>query len=101
MNRIVPGHSRVVNELVLIEDPKLPFAVTDKGNVKVKAALDLYAERIEKAYRELEVKQSDQITFPTTFEKGSIFTFLQDALHLLLPDASLTSEADLFEHGKQ
>jgi hypothetical protein len=100
MNQIVPGHSRVVKELVLVEDSHIPFEVTDKRTVKVKATLGLYAEQIEKAYQDLEMKQSDEISFPTTFDNGSIFSFLQDALHFLLPDTILTSEADLFEHGE-
>src|ERR1700749_3149283 len=58
MNQIVPGHSRVVKELVLVEDPQIPFVATDKGTIKVNATLALYADQIERAYQDLEMKQS-------------------------------------------
>jgi hypothetical protein len=100
MNRVVPAHSRVVKELVLVEDPELPFAATDKGTVREKLTLSMYAEQIDKAYEELEMNQRDELVFPKSFEEMDISAFLQDALHTLLPDRDLTSEVDLFEQGK-
>ena len=99
MNQIVPAHSRVVKELVLIEDPHLPFALTDKGTVREKITLNGYADRIEKAYADLEGAQRVDVAFPTTFGKLEVSAYLQDVLRTLLPDMALTSEADLFEHG--
>ena len=54
MNTMVPNHSRVVKELVLVEDPQIPFATTDKGTVKETITLGLYANVIDKAYEGLE-----------------------------------------------
>jgi len=99
MNNTVPAHSRVVKELVLVEDPRIPFALTDKGTVRGKITLNLYADQIERAYEGLEMKQHEEIALPSTFERADIFAFLQDVLHPLLPHAELTSEADLFEYG--
>jgi len=99
MNQVVPKHSRVIKELVLIEDSHLPFALTDKGTVREKITLDSYADRIERAYNELENSHREEVAYPTSFGKLDISAFLQDVLHTLLSDTVLTSEADLFEYG--
>jgi hypothetical protein len=87
-----------VKELVLIEDAELPFALTDKGTVRGKVTLNLYADRIEKAYEDAETKQQE-LAFPVNFERADILAFLQDGLRILLPDVELSNDSDLFEHG--
>lgn len=103
MNQIVPSHSRVIKELVLIEEPSLPFATTDKGTVREKITLELYRDRIEMAYNDLENKQSndtDSLVFPSEFGQAEIRKFLRDALKVLSPSLTeVESATDLFEYG--
>ena len=103
MNKLVPAHSRVVKELVLIEDSRLPFAFTDKGTVRERVTLNLYSERIERAYEEMESKQSgdSELAFPTVFGKMEISSFLRHVLKSFLPDFEAADDADLFEHGEK
>ena len=78
-----------------------PFRLTDKGTVREKVTLQLYKEKIDEAYEKLETQQKDEVSFPTTFDERSVAGFLQDVLRTMLPDKELTSNADLFEYGKE
>lgn len=101
MNKIIPSHSRVVKELVIIEDAQSPFALTDKGTVREKITLNLYEEKIEKAYEEMESRQrSSDVPLPETFGREEISSFLRRSLLSLLPDINISDKDDLFEHGK-
>ncbi|KAI0683733.1 hypothetical protein BC835DRAFT_1423011 [Cytidiella melzeri] len=53
-NETVPWHTRLLQPLVLVEDPSIPFRFSDKGSIKTKATLDLYQEEVDKAYRKVE-----------------------------------------------
>ncbi|RDX45075.1 hypothetical protein OH76DRAFT_1028834 [Lentinus brumalis] len=54
VNKVVPQHSRLLRGMVLVARPNRPFLVSDKGTVKTKASLALYADDIERAYEALE-----------------------------------------------
>jgi hypothetical protein len=54
VNKMVPRHSRLLQPLVLLEDPSKPFLLSDKGAIKRKATLDLYVSEIEQAYKTVE-----------------------------------------------
>ncbi|KAI0687615.1 hypothetical protein BC835DRAFT_1419809 [Cytidiella melzeri] len=54
VNKTVPRHSRLLQPLVLVEDPSVPFQYSDKGTIKKKATLDLYQEQVEQAYKTVE-----------------------------------------------
>lgn len=98
MNEIIPKHSRVVRELVIVEDPKTPFALTDKGTVKEKITLGLYEERIALAYEETE-KAAKEVGLPSKFDGASIREFLKEAFNTFVKDAEIGDDVDLFEHG--
>ena len=53
-NTILPQHSRLVPELVIVASRDKPFATTDKGTIKTKETLDKYTAEIEKCYETLE-----------------------------------------------
>jgi hypothetical protein len=99
MNKVIPSHSRVVKELVLLEDALRPFSTTDKGTVREGSTLQDYARRIEQAYLDAETMQQD-VKLPTRFEQSDIMAYLQESVRGLLPETTLTDDADLFEHGK-
>ena len=64
VNETVPQHSRLLREMVLIARPDRPFLVSDKGTVKAKATLALYAEDVERAYETLELGIDTSTTIP-------------------------------------
>jgi hypothetical protein len=99
MNKVIPSHSRVVKELVLLEDALLPFSTTDKGTVREGPTLQDYEQQIEKAYLDAETMQQD-VKLPTRFEQSDIMAYLQESVRSLLPETTLTDDADLFENGK-
>lgn len=100
MNKIIPTHSRVVRELVLIEEPDLPFALTDKGTVKEKITIESYAKRIEEAYDSLSTIQQTEVLLPDDFNQKTITKFIKETVRTFLPDAEAKDHEDLFEHGK-
>ena len=100
MNNIIPAHSRVVKELVLIEDEQLPFSLTDKGTVREKITVKMYEDQIENAYRNLEAVENDRVASLSGYGKEDITLFLKDVLQDLLPDGEFTDQADLFEYGE-
>jgi hypothetical protein len=101
MNKVVPTHSRLVRELVLVEDPALPFAQTDKGTVRAKVTLEMYKDKIEAAYNKLEQTiGSTDLVFPSILGKEDVSQFLSDVVKSLIPDHVVNDpDADLFEHG--
>lgn len=84
---------------MLVEDAESPFALTDKGTVREKVTLDMYRERIEKVYEDLESGKTDEVELPSSFERGDIISYLRRTLGTLLPDGVPSNEADLFEYG--
>ncbi|KAG1718951.1 hypothetical protein EDB19DRAFT_1861531 [Suillus lakei] len=54
MNSIVPKHSRVAQDLVILGNPHKPFVLADKGIIRRHETLALYSEEIQKAYAALE-----------------------------------------------
>lgn len=99
MNEVVPTHSRVMKELVIFEDPQHPFLLTDKGTVREKLTLDLYAEQIERAYQNIEKASIEDVQLPTVLNRKDIMTFLQHVVRKLLPEAKLNNDSDLFRCG--
>ncbi|OBZ78304.1 L-aminoadipate-semialdehyde dehydrogenase large subunit [Grifola frondosa] len=53
-NSVIPQHSKLVRELVLVADPQRRFALSDKGTVRRQETLAIYAEEIQNAYAKLE-----------------------------------------------
>lgn len=98
MNKIVPTHSRVVRDLIIIEDPLTPFALTDKGTVKAKATLNLYSEKITKVYENLSSSISD-VSTPSDTDHSAVMSYLDRLLRSYTPDAKLDHDTDLFEQG--
>ncbi|KAF8506283.1 male sterility protein-domain-containing protein [Hysterangium stoloniferum] len=52
-NTIIPKHSRLIRQMVLIEKPSKPFVTSDKGSVKTRDTRALYEDEINAAYDSL------------------------------------------------
>ncbi|EIW76918.1 acetyl-CoA synthetase-like protein [Coniophora puteana RWD-64-598 SS2] len=50
LNSTVPTHSRILDGMALVTSPDRPFALSDKGSIKVKETLGQYEEDIKGAY---------------------------------------------------
>ena len=99
LNQNIPSHSRIVRELVLVEADELPFALSDKGTVKKKVTLDMYAEIIDRAYVLAEQKGTSFL--PMTFDEEGVSASLMQIVRSLLPKGTaIRADDDLFEHGK-
>lgn len=99
MNKVTPAHSRVVRELVIIEDPELPFILTDKGTVREKLTIESYAVMIDQAYKQTFTAQGGEVPLPDEVNQESIAKFLEMTLKVYLPDITINEGDDLFEYG--
>ncbi|ORY16213.1 transferase family protein-like protein [Clohesyomyces aquaticus] len=87
-NQISTHKNQLQRDYVLFSDPERPFVRTDKGTVKRRATLDLYAEYIDRFYATLdddsEIVNIDSSSMESIMESvrtilGSILPTVQDA----------------------
>lgn len=103
VNNVVPQHSRLLRALIIIVDEEKPLLITDKGTVKSKASIELYAAEIDAAYRALEEGDSSEGGLSTVplFEPGNAKS-LESCLLTLLNDVlgtQLGVDDDFFAGG--
>lgn len=100
-NSVLPKHSRLIRELILVAPLDKPFATTDKGTVRRKETLDRFQQEIDIAYDMLEEGGSGEdwafegSVSNETDLKGFVRSTIQQVLGANVPD-----DEDLFEHGK-
>ncbi|TFY63173.1 hypothetical protein EVG20_g6432 [Dentipellis fragilis] len=99
VNPALPQHSRILQPLVLIEDPAKPFLFTDKGTLKTKLVLDAYSNEIDKAYHAVESYASDDLGILVPDDLSELTTYVHAAVTRVLSIAAVDDERDLFEAG--
>jgi hypothetical protein len=100
-NDLIPKHSRLVRELILVAPADKPFATTDKATVKKKETLDRFQPEIEAAYEIMEEGgNGEDWTFEgsVTNEKD-VKRFVRSAVQQVL-GKRVPDDEDMFEHGK-
>jgi acyl-coenzyme A synthetase/AMP-(fatty) acid ligase len=55
-NALLPGYGRIARSMIIVADPKKPFARTGKGTVVRRLAEELYATEIRKVYETTSTK---------------------------------------------
>lgn len=100
MNKVIPAHSRVVRELVILEDPTVPLILNDKGTVKEKLTIERYAAKIDRAYECAFTSKCGEVPLPDVISRESLVRFLEMTLKVYLPDIVVKESDDLFEHGQ-
>ncbi|KAI0684699.1 male sterility protein-domain-containing protein [Cytidiella melzeri] len=101
VNKTVPRHSRLLQPLVLVEDPAHPFQYSDKGTVKKQTTLALYHEQIEQAYQTVEQGQSPSVTNPPSpsFDNVTVFTGLVRSQVSECLERTIGDDDDFFNAG--
>ncbi|KAI0035747.1 male sterility protein-domain-containing protein [Vararia minispora EC-137] len=102
VNRLAPQHSRLLRPLVLVMRNAKPFPYSDKGTVKSAAAIALYREEIDNAYKDLESGRGAvlvDVAFPTDQRdevgiRAFVNALIRDALGKDIP-----MDVDLFRAG--
>jgi hypothetical protein len=100
-NTIIPKHSRLVRELILVTPPDKLFATTDKGTVRKKETLDRFQLEIEVAYEILEEggNGEDWAFEGSVSDEKDVKRFVRSAICQVLGE-DVPDDEDLFEHGK-
>ncbi|KAF8461661.1 hypothetical protein JB92DRAFT_3137078 [Gautieria morchelliformis] len=99
-NALIPKHSRLVRELILVAPADKPFATTDKATVKKKETLDKFQLEIEAAYEIMEEggNGEDWAFEGSVSDEKDVKRFVRSTIHQVLGKGVPDGE-DLFEHG--
>ncbi|TFK37310.1 hypothetical protein BDQ12DRAFT_713657 [Crucibulum laeve] len=98
-NSVIPNHSRLLREMVIVASPSRPFVATDKGTVRQKETLAKYAEEIDAAYEKLESNDGgmDKETM-AALSPQEVLQYVRDAVHRV-SGKQVADDTDLFEAG--
>lgn len=98
LNSLVPKHSRLLREMILIQNPSKLFVLTEKHSIKNKETLALYAEEIDLAYANLEGGSTVAVPLPIRFDYETVVVFVE-AVVTKISGLKLARDANLFQHG--
>ena len=107
VNSIVPRHSRLLRDMVIVARPDRPFPISDKGTVKTKDTLALYKDDIQRAYDVLNTgaAASSPASAPPRLavsDTAATEVHMLDLVQNLVRDAlgrTLAPTEDFFRHG--
>lgn len=98
VNTIVPNHSRLIRQMVIVADTlNKPFLETDKNSIRTADTLDLYKEEIAAAYNALEAEaETEAVKDVNTPEE--IVEYVRDVVSKVAR-RPLGDDDDFFENG--
>ncbi|KAF8508271.1 male sterility protein-domain-containing protein, partial [Gautieria morchelliformis] len=99
-NTIIPKHSRLVRELIIVAPSDKPFALSDKSTVRKKETLDRFQVEIEAAYKILDEggNGEDWAFEGSVTDEKDLKRFVRSAINQVL-GRGVADDEDLFEHG--
>lgn len=97
-NEIVPKHSRLLREMVLVRSDVKPIVLTDKGSVKTNETLRLYSSEIEEAYSRLEIDSQAPVPVPKTLDHAHLLVFVKTVVLEAL-GRNINERSNLFDNG--
>ncbi|KAJ4488386.1 hypothetical protein J3R30DRAFT_928355 [Lentinula aciculospora] len=98
-NQVLPQHSALVRQLVLVENTEKPFVMSDKGTVRRVETLNQYDSEINAAYSRLDEGEGAlDVVLPDEGTPETFKAYLKDLLEVI--SISVPSEdADFFDYG--
>ncbi|KAI0064074.1 acetyl-CoA synthetase-like protein [Artomyces pyxidatus] len=98
-NSTSPSHSQIWKEMILVTTPGKDLPRTDKGSVKRKLAIDLYAKEIDDLYLAVEsLASNNQAPLPATLDVESLTPFFQALVEEAM-GKPLKADDDVFASG--
>ncbi|EMD36404.1 hypothetical protein CERSUDRAFT_84555 [Gelatoporia subvermispora B] len=97
VNSVIPKHSRLVKDLILIAPPWKPFILSDKATVRRHETLNQYEAEVEDAYAKLESGAGGEPLPESDDNEGTLAYIHKLVTRLVGKDVS--HNADLFDHG--
>ncbi|KDQ50557.1 hypothetical protein JAAARDRAFT_141882 [Jaapia argillacea MUCL 33604] len=98
-NKNSPQHSQIWKEMILVTSPDKPLPRTDKGSVKRKAAIEMYAVEIDEIYLAVEsLASANKSGLPPTVDTASLTPFFQTLIEEAM-GRPLEPTDDVFEKG--
>ncbi|TFK50446.1 acetyl-CoA synthetase-like protein [Heliocybe sulcata] len=99
-NSVVPRHSRLLMNMVLIARADKHFVLSDKGTVRKTETLALYEEEIKASYERTDTvrEMSTAAPYPRTFSQEHIHDYLR-GLVVRIRGEAVSDDQDLFDAG--
>ncbi|KAJ3778588.1 hypothetical protein FB446DRAFT_713250 [Lentinula raphanica] len=98
-NQVLPQHSVLVRQLVLVENPAKPFVMSDKGTVRKVETLNLYEDEVNAAYSRLDAGEGTlDVELPEEGTPEAFKDYLQrlfEAISIAIP----SEDAEFFDYG--
>ncbi|TFK61169.1 acetyl-CoA synthetase-like protein [Pluteus cervinus] len=100
VNAIIPHHSRLLRQMVILADLSRPIVRTDKGTIRPKATTDLYDEDISEAYRQMELggNRPAQSQGTNGMSQEAMDAIVRETVQRVLSRRIMDSE-DMFDQG--
>ncbi|KAF8592220.1 acetyl-CoA synthetase-like protein [Ramaria rubella] len=100
VNDTIPKHSRLIPQMILVENPSKPFVKTDKGTIRSKETLALYKTEIAAAYSSLDLGSQPQTTLPVPIvaSESQIRSSVRDVVQKVC-GREIEDNTDIFDAG--
>jgi len=99
VNNVVPKHSRLIRQMVLVENPSKPFVKTDKGTVRTRETLALYEHEISAAHSTLEGGAESSLSLTGSLDFTRIKSIIRTIVEKVCGRA-VGEETDIFNLGR-
>lgn len=98
INKVAPGHARIVRPLVLTTQDGAGFSTTPKGSIQEWETLEAYAVKIEEAYATLESRGA-LVDFPEAWSVPAVTAYIREVVAKTL-GSRITDDIDFFNAGR-
>ncbi|UKZ86441.1 putative NRPS-like protein biosynthetic cluster [Trichoderma asperellum] len=100
VNKVTVAHGRIVRDMVVLADPKMPFSISGKGSIQRMATVTTYKDFIDGLYAQQDegIDMGDAISLDTTSPEAMAQSIL-DIVRSQIHKPVVNIEADLFSTG--
>lgn len=98
INEVVPQHSRIYKEMILVASPDKPFEFTAKESLRRGAILKAYEQEIEDIYNAIEAV-SPNVPIPPILTLKTAKTVVRDIVKGALQQDTVGDDDDIFSVG--
>ncbi|TFK32068.1 hypothetical protein BDQ12DRAFT_693080 [Crucibulum laeve] len=96
-NALIPKHSRILQQMVIVATREKPFILSDKGSIRAKETLSAYDTEINDAYRRFDTTPANlKAQAPATLEES--LELVRNIVHCIA-GRQLEDDQNIFEAG--
>ncbi|EFI26844.1 ICS [Coprinopsis cinerea okayama7 len=99
VNAVVPRHSRILRDMILVSDPGKPFQYTAKGTPRRQIILKDYQAEVASLYKGQKSSPNFDREPAETWDFQSILELVRFVVRKAVDAEILNDDSDLFQHG--